>query len=677
MANRLVRPSEAEYIPGQESVPSRPAYCTTVTKTVTYTSYITSTSAGEFLDSKVGDANYDYGVLRGGTELVQKTKEVTEEICYEAVEGQEGRDAEVVVDRGEDWKAGATSIESITDGGAFTFFLPENPRVLVGLAYEDTGPSFSDIAFGLMFRTQSGVKSVDLVIDGLIDESLVTYYEPGSRIILGRSEGRFFAYVGGEEVANEDAPHPVPVKLDALLYTIEDYVDDPEVTSVGTVLTDYVTSVSPAVYVGFTMQLSTETAASAKAGFFVQVNEVVDGEVVVKASGDLGYTPSVSNVTVRSQNSAVGYIDFGIVPRQFEQSNLLTAVPALQVLAGDYAYGGGAVVFPALYLDADGGSPDLGLQGMAEGLRPLYVTSSGATGVIGGGGLSLSAIQFIASEGTYGEASVSLGRMTMYADWGISEDPNFYGYSSEVIIGNFITTEPVVSLSYQDEVELESYGFTSTMVFSHSLVEDLRLETAVLTAYTLSDITTVEDIVLDSTVTALQVMYLSMMSNLDLMSTSSRKGHATLQYAFNTASGAATRYEGFNFSDFAHTDGRTFAVGEDGLYELDPLGSDNGQPISAMVDFGATSFGTSQRKHLETLYLGLDTDGQVYAKVYADGGKERIYKAIQPGPTRRVRTARGISAREWQVKLELVDVNEVDLSNVEFVVASSQRRWTR
>jgi len=64
-------------------------------------------------------------------------------------------------------------------------------------------------------------------------------------------------------------------------------------------------------------------------------------------------------------------------------------------------------------------------------------------------------------------------------------------------------------------------------------------------------------------------------------------------------------------------------------------------------------------------------------KLSADGKDYKTYRVVGQQPTKRVRTAKGITAREWGTRLEWVDSTDIELDAVEFVLAGSSRRWTR
>lgn len=144
-----------------------------------------------------------------------------------------------------------------------------------------------------------------------------------------------------------------------------------------------------------------------------------------------------------------------------------------------------------------------------------------------------------------------------------------------------------------------------------------------------------------------------------------------LQYAMNIATGAPTRYEGFDYLAFATVDQVTYALKADGLYRL----GDATEPLErALVDFGATDLGSSNAKRMESAYLGLRTDGEVFLRVRADAGHEQVYRACGVTDTLRARLAKGVVGRTWNIKLELVDPSFAEVDSIELFVGVSQRR---
>lgn len=146
-----------------------------------------------------------------------------------------------------------------------------------------------------------------------------------------------------------------------------------------------------------------------------------------------------------------------------------------------------------------------------------------------------------------------------------------------------------------------------------------------------------------------------------------------LQYAVNVLTGALTTYQNFGFTQFARAGGETYAIRPDGLYCLRG-DTDNGETLRAMIDFGASDYGTAQGKRIAHVYAGVTTDGEVYVRVIPDDGAERCYRAVGNSPEFRAPVAKGLKARHWRVRLEVTDATYLDVDNIEVELGVSQRR---
>lgn len=146
-----------------------------------------------------------------------------------------------------------------------------------------------------------------------------------------------------------------------------------------------------------------------------------------------------------------------------------------------------------------------------------------------------------------------------------------------------------------------------------------------------------------------------------------------IQYAVNIVTGALTEYAGYDFTHFARVDGQTYACRPDGLYRLEGQ-TDDGESIDAMVDMGIEDWNDPHLKTVDQVYLGVTTDGQVFLRVTADEGRERTYRVKGEGNMKRSRLNGKISARQWGLKLELVDATFASVDMVQFLVDVSNRR---
>jgi hypothetical protein len=147
-----------------------------------------------------------------------------------------------------------------------------------------------------------------------------------------------------------------------------------------------------------------------------------------------------------------------------------------------------------------------------------------------------------------------------------------------------------------------------------------------------------------------------------------------LQYAVNVLTGALTEYEGFDFTHFVRCGGETYGCKPDGLYRLRGE-TDDGEYIRSIVDLGTLDLNDPQLKRIDNAFVGVDTDGEVYLRVAAGKDIERTYKVVGEDVTRRAVMAKGVSARQWSVKLEIVDATSAKLDFLEMPVGITARKF--
>lgn len=147
-----------------------------------------------------------------------------------------------------------------------------------------------------------------------------------------------------------------------------------------------------------------------------------------------------------------------------------------------------------------------------------------------------------------------------------------------------------------------------------------------------------------------------------------------LQYAVNLLTGAPSVYAGFDFRGFVTIDGIAYGWKADGLYRIG-ADRDGETAIRALVDFGTTDYGTSQRKRVPAAWLGIRTDGQTYLKVRADDGAVQVYRARPSSETHKAILAKGVAGRQWSLTLEVEDASFASLDSIELEVAVTQRRF--
>lgn len=147
------------------------------------------------------------------------------------------------------------------------------------------------------------------------------------------------------------------------------------------------------------------------------------------------------------------------------------------------------------------------------------------------------------------------------------------------------------------------------------------------------------------------------------------------QYAFNIRDKAVSIYTGFDFSAYAAVGQDLYGANASGVYLLRGA-TDNGLPVTAGLDLGATTLGTTKAKSIEAVYLGLDTDGCAYVRTYVNGA-ERTYRVVRNGQIMRALLAKGVTGRTWGVKVDITEASHASLDVVELFTGINTRRWTR
>lgn len=124
----------------------------------------------------------------------------------------------------------------------------------------------------------------------------------------------------------------------------------------------------------------------------------------------------------------------------------------------------------------------------------------------------------------------------------------------------------------------------------------------------------------------------------------------------NTKVMATTQYLNWEYNS-AVKFGRTYlGASAAGLFKIGG-DTDNGQPITAFLETGATDLGLEHNKRLRFVYIGMKCSGNLLLEIMVDGGAWRSY-TIAGGPTRQnvsVPIGRDGAGRYWTFRLSNVD----------------------
>lgn len=274
--------------------------------------------------------------------------------------------------------------------------------------------------------------------------------------------------------------------------------------------------------------------------------------------------------------------------------------------------------------------------------------------------------------------------------------------SGEVLVDDAILAFPVVMRAGEEPAEYasitlplgveaweESQRLTDTVIESIVAVEGysspLLVYTFIQESLTLGTVLDVllaieddlfESLVLRSDFTVALLLEEILRERLSVSDDARAARQLALQYATNLATGAVTRYEGYDFKGYLQVGGQTLAWRPAGLYRLGGV-LDDGRTLEAFIEFAAEDFGTSATKMGESVYFGLDSDGEAVIKIVDDHDQEYLYRVRGEAPTVRAQLGRGLRSKMWRMQLQVAETSRLDLDSVEWVVRTSTRRLTR
>jgi hypothetical protein len=120
--------------------------------------------------------------------------------------------------------------------------------------------------------------------------------------------------------------------------------------------------------------------------------------------------------------------------------------------------------------------------------------------------------------------------------------------------------------------------------------------------------------------------------------------------SINLTTGAITEYEQYPFVSYCKHDGKTYAAGDGGIYEIGGT-SDNGQPINAQVKWGKMDFFSPLDKRAHDVWVGAQYNGTMTWQIYDDDGNIHEYPLNNTNiytTNHKAHLGRGIKSRWWQ-----------------------------
>lgn len=548
-------------------------------------------------------------------------KYVSGEVCYPAIAGHPGSPAQTVKQNISGWNAGANSIGFLAGDGYVGFNVSGSVAgAVVGFTQHNASTAFNEASHAFFVHSATA----EVVEAGVVVATVPTAHTAAQRYVIQRI-GSTVIYRVGSWSYTSTVRSTDPVFLDAALYLSGDYVEDPVIGTLGELSAEGMVPL-------FTGSASLTTPEFALlAGITGQgASSLVMPAFTLDSTGTLTQRNRVSMTTAE-----------------------------FQIAAGKSKQGFALLTAPEATLESSGGFPQFAFSESVLSTPSFLFAAHGLTGQVGTANMSTAEFDMLAAEGPYGEVNMVTPEFLMLASSGPqgAQDNQSYGTMHFVYPLDMYAADLLIVAHIVDGIEVDSAEMSLVLVIDTNLFESL---------------------ILDSTTLSVNELIQASISNTLAVSSGLRDATAAeLQYAVNLATNAATAYTGFGFTSFVRVGLDTYGVKADGLYKIEQ-GDDAGTGINAAIDFGSFGFSTNKKKHLGSVWLGLHTDGQAYLRTEADEtGVEKVYRIVPRGEVSRAFPDQKITAREWRVKLQVVDATMLDLDEIEFALRVTSRRWTR
>lgn len=533
------------------------------------------------------------------------------EQCYPEIIAIESQPEQFNPEAISGWNGGARSVAVRTGDVFASFTLPLTPiGVICGLAKGVFEPRFALATHAIYAHGTT----IDIVESGVVVATAPYGPNTEPEIAITRRFGQV-VYKVGDWYYRSEASSQGPIYLSAVLYTLGDSVDDP----VFSALSD--ADVPPQLAV----------ISGSLPGIECVMADVTD---YVYLAGSLP-------------------VFVGDIEAEETQYNTLGgSMPALLGLVAD----------SASYVALSGNLP--ALRGIVNGSEPEF-----AIAVVSG---LMPAMQFsgVMLVHDLGIIDASLPAVTGL----IADVPGYAAITGdlEAQFYSYIQDNPTPDRYGWMEYMLVMDGHKPELIVWGVIHEELGLATS-MTLVLVYEGQIFESILVDGNFSLTALLRAVFTSGLAVNSNARKTVETALQYAVNLSTGAVTTYSGFNFNGFVNTDRASFAWKPDGLYRIEG-DTDDGNPRSAMVDFGAIDPGSNLKQRMIDTFIGLSTDGEAYLKLWM-GEEEWVYQVIERQEHARAKLGKGLKAREWNVSLHLVDATTVELESIEFKVFTASRAW--
>lgn len=148
-------------------------------------------------------------------------------------------------------------------------------------------------------------------------------------------------------------------------------------------------------------------------------------------------------------------------------------------------------------------------------------------------------------------------------------------------------------------------------------------------------------------------------------------------WSVNCRNGGHSQYTNYLFNDFFKLKGILYGVNERGIVRLSG-DTDNGTHIEAYLSTGVTDFNTNKKKNIANSYVDVRADGDLVIQLNADEQTNRrgyrIVHDLRNGlHRRRVKSAKGIKATNWQFELGNTKGCDFEVNSIEVDAVAMQR----
>lgn len=277
-------------------------------------------------------------------------------------------------------------------------------------------------------------------------------------------------------------------------------------------------------------------------------------------------------------------------------------------------------------------------------------------------------------EGSEVEGSDLNARIELLA-LGAEDDYGVMGASpAPVVVRGMDLGEPLGVGSCFDPVRVVDQYITDPVIYA--LIDSSLRAGSSFDLMLAIDGTIVDYLVVGDQIGASAILLALIESGLAISDNASQVRQEMLQYATNIATGAVSRYQGYEFKGFARTGMDTFGWKADGVYRLGGE-DDDGAMIQAAIELAANDFGLTNHKRLDSLLIGASTDGMLFVKITDDHGVSTTHPVQVRGSEARSPLPKGRSSRFWRAQIIIEDATYASIDNIEWVVGATGRRTSR